>query len=110
MTLDVAGLLDGPTYDTYGEAATLTAVDRAGLEITVLFAIAEFDAAGAGGVVVPTIRPTCVLRLADLTAASLAREDLVEAAIVIGGTRYRVEATAPAANSRELRLILVEDP
>ena len=109
MTLDVAGLLDGPAYDTFGEAAELTAVDRVMLPITVLFAIAEFEAAG-DGVTVPTIRPTCVLRLADLAAASLAREDLVKAAIVINGTRYRVEATAPVENVRELRLILIEDP
>ncbi len=110
MTLDFAGLLDAPAYDTYGEAAELTAVDRAMLPITVLFAIAEFEAPGAGGVVVPTIQPNCVLRLADLTAANLAREDLVKAAIVINSVRYRVDGTALVENVRELRLILIEDP
>ncbi len=118
MTIDFAGLLDAPAYDNFGVAAVLTAVDKAALPITVLFSMEEFEAAGDGGVVVPTIQPTCVLRLADLTAASLAREDLVKAAIVItpdaalpnDSVRYRVEATAPVENVRELRLILIENP
>jgi hypothetical protein len=110
MTIDFAGLLDAPAYETFGVAATLTAVDHAPLALTVLFDMREVDEAGAGGIIVPTIRPTCVLRLADLAAAGLAREDLVKAAIVIDGTRYRVESTAPTSNARELRLILIEDP
>ncbi len=111
MTLDFAGLLDAPNYDTFGAAATLTAVGRAALEgLLVLPKIVEVEEAGAGGIIVPTLKPACDLRLADLTAANLAREDLGKAAIVFGGTRYRVLATAPTANARELRLILIEDP
>ena len=39
MTIDLAGLLDAPVYDTWGAAAVLTAVDKAALPITVLFSM-----------------------------------------------------------------------
>lgn len=110
MTLDFAGLLETPAYDIFGVAAILTAIDRAALTITVLDKIVEVEEAGASGVIVPTLRPAIDVRLADLEAAGLAREDLVKAAIVFGGTRYRVISTQPTANARELRLILIEDP
>ena len=110
MTLDFEGLLEDPVYDAFALAATLTVAGRAALSIDVLESTFAVEEAGAGGIVVGTLKPACDLRLADLTAASLAREDLVKAEISFGGLVYRVLATAPAANSRELRLILVENP
>ncbi len=110
MSLDFEGLLEAQAYDHFGESATLTAVGRAALTITVLSKLVEVEEAVAGGIIIATLKPACDLRLSDLAAASLAREDLVNAALVLGGTRYRVLATAPTKNTRDLRLILVEDP
>ncbi len=110
MSFDFEGLLEDPIYDGFALTASLTAVGQAALSIEVLESTVEVEEAGAGGIIVPSLKPSCTLRLSDLTAASLAREDLDKAAIVFGGLRYRVLATAPAANSRELRLILIEDP
>ena len=109
MSVDFAGLLDAPAYDTFGVTAVLTAVGRPALTLTVLDKIVEVKEAGASGVVVPTSRPAIDLRLADLEAAGLAREDLKKAEVVFGGLRYRVLATAPTSNVRELRLILIEE-
>ena len=110
MSIDFAGLLDAPAYDTFGVLVVLTAIDRAALTVTALDKIVEVEEAGASGVIVPTLRPVIDVRLADLEAAGLAREDLVKAEVVFGGVRYRVLATEPTSNARELRLILIEDP
>lgn len=110
MTLDFAGLIETPVYDTFGLSAVLTVDGRAALSVDVLESTEEVEEAGASGVIVPTIKPACELRLADLTAANLTREDLVKAQIVFGTVTYRVLSTAPTMNSRTLRLILIEDP
>ncbi len=110
MTLDFAGLIETPVYDTFGLPAILTVAGRAALSIDVLESTVEVEEAGASGIIIPTIKPACELRLTDLTAASLAREDLVKAEIVFGGVTYRVLSTAPTMTSRALRLILIEDP
>lgn len=108
MPIDFAGLLDKPAYATFGSEALLTPVSKPALALTVLDKIVEIEEAGASGVIVPTFRPACDLRLADLAVAGLAREDLAKAEIVFGGVTYRVLATQLIANSRELRLILIE--
>ena len=110
MTIDFAGLLDAPAYDTFGETATLTPDGLPAVTVTVLCKIVEVEEAGAGGIVIPTLKPAADMKLADLTAAGLVREQLLKAALVLGGVRYRVIATAPAENLRELRLILIEAP
>ncbi|HDZ74375.1 MAG TPA: hypothetical protein ENH55_16750 [Aurantimonas coralicida] len=109
MTIDFAGLLDAPAYEIFGVEAVLTPVGRLPLTLDVLNHIVEVEEAGDSGVVVPTVRPAVDLQLADLAPAGFGREDLVKAEVTFGGVRYRVLATAPTSNARELRLILIED-
>lgn len=107
MTLDLAALLDAPVYATFGVEAEITPAGLPPLpKIPVLFRAQEVDEEGASGGVVSTIRPVATLKLADL--GGLPRAALAKAEVLIGGIRYVVHATAPAASLRELRLILIE--
>ncbi len=108
--IDFGALLDAPTYLILGAGAVLTPRGGKDLPITVLTQVIEVDETAPSGVVTPTLRTVATLKLADLAAGGLAREDLEKAAIVFGGVRYEVLATAPASSLRELRLILIEVP
>ena len=108
MTIDFAGLIDGPAYETFGVEALISPVNKPAFTPIVLAKTVEVEEAGASGVVVPTLRPAADLRLADLAAAGVTRQDLAKAEVVFGGVTYRVDATMPLANSRELRLLLIE--
>ncbi len=110
MSFDFEALLEDPVYDAFALSAVLTVHSHAALTIDVLESTIEVEEAVAGGVIMGSTKPSVTLRLSDLTAASLARKDMVGASIVVNGIRYRVMATAPSSTSRELTLILVEDP
>ena len=110
MSFDFEALLEDPVYDAFALTAVLTVHGHAALSIGVLESTIEVEEAVAGGVMMASPKPSVTLRLSDLTAASLAREDMVKASLVVSGVRYRILATAPSSTSRELTLILVEDP
>ncbi len=118
MSFDFEALLEDPVYVAFALTAVLTVHGHAALTIDVLESTIEVEEAVAGGVVMASTKPAVTLRLSDLTAASLAREDMVKASLVpstespqlLGGVRNRVMATAPSSTSPELTLIVVEDP
>ncbi len=108
--VDFGALLDGPAYRILAADAVLTPLGGKDLPIAVLTQVIEVDEAGPSGAVIPTLRTVATLQLVDLADGGLTRQDLEKAAIVFGGVRHEVLATAPAASLRELRLILIEVP
>ena len=108
MTLDLAGLVDGPVYDTFGVAATITPAGQGAVTFTVLDRSIEVEDAGAGGVVVLSVAPILRLRLSELKAQGLERADLEKAEVQLGETLYVVLASSLARNRRELDLTLTE--
>ena len=109
MTIDFAGLLDAPAYSLLGTDAVITPPGGvASNPIRVLDKTVEVEEAGASGVIIPTVRPAADLRLADLAAEGLTREDLKKAEVTFAGVLYRVLATQPGKNARDLCLILTE--
>ena len=108
MSVDFAGLLDAPAYATFGVTAAITPNGGVAVSLTVLDKVVEVIETGASGVEIPTLKPAADLRLEEMATVGLTREDLTKAEIVFGGVTYKVEATMPVANTRELRLILSE--
>jgi hypothetical protein len=109
-----ASMLYGASYLTMGTDAELILADY-GKPV----AIRAIDKTGGvtvdeGKTGLSTIKPAAVVRMADLTAAGIKRNELRKASLSMNGKTFRIESTLPRPSPAgeadgELYLFLIED-
>lgn len=87
--LDLQGLLYTPVYDTWGVPAT-----GLGSTVTVLDRTAGISIPDSR-TQIETVRPVALVRAAELAAAGISVDDLVDNQITFNGQTWRIKAYRP---------------
>lgn len=92
--MDYQALLYNPTQLIFGVTAVLTpaAASPGALTLSAIDKTMGITVADAREIGVETIQPAAVIRMAELLAGGLAREDLSEASLSMNGKTWRVES------------------
>lgn len=109
MTLDFAALLDAPVYAQLGVTVTLSTATKGPETLSGRPRNEEVLEPGQSSVAVPTVRRAVILRRAELGEKGFDDTDLDDARLAMNGVDYKVYATGPAAEEREIALFLVLD-
>lgn len=92
--MDWTAILLDPNYAAFGVDATLTiapgTTDQAEHSLTVIDKTSGVPVTGAAGFEVETITPAAVVRMAELTAASVARTALDRGTIEFNGKTWAI--------------------
>lgn len=93
--MDYQATLYDPIYDVLGVEAVITPDSTVG-PVTVT----AIDKTGcipipSGGIEIETIEPAAVIRMAELLAAGITRDDLEGGTITFNGATWRIKATLP---------------
>jgi hypothetical protein len=103
-----------PIYSTLGVTISFALSDNTLFDIVGIDKSGGVEVAGSS-VDVPTVRPACVVRMADLIELGKAPEDLIEAILSLNGVAWRVVTYFPKPSplgeaDGELYIILEEAP
>lgn len=112
MPLDYTATMHGPIYEALGVAIQGVLADDTVFELTGLDKTTGVEVMDSA-VNVPTIRPACVVRMADLIALAISPEQLIDALLQINGQSWSVvsyfpKSTPAGMSDGELYIILTE--
>lgn len=107
-------LLLDPIYTALGVTVTFVLADDTIIELVGIDKSGGVEVASSS-VDIPTVKPACVVRMADLIELSRAPEDLIDAILTLNGVAWRVVTYFPKPSPRgeadgELYIILEEAP
>ena len=111
--MDWQGSLYDPVYDVLGVPATIApGGDTGDVAVTAIDRTGGIEVAAPGGAI-ETVRAAATVRMAELAAAGLAREDLPDGTIALNGVTWTIKATMPRPSPKgggdgELLLVLEE--
>lgn len=105
-------LLLAPIYTAFGVTISFVLANDDMIEIIGLDKSGGVEVA-SNSVEVPTVKPACIIRMADLIELDLAPEDLIEATLSLNGVSWRVVSYFPKPSplgerDGELYIILSE--
>lgn len=93
MTIDWSARLLDPLYRRLGVPATVTPPERPSFALTVIDRTAGMQTPGE--IAVSSLRPAAVIRVREMLAAGLVREELDCARIAFNGAAWTITATEP---------------
>lgn len=94
MAIDFSALLYGPVHTAFAVDVTVTTDDGATLTLPALDKSVPFETAD-NGLTIETMRPACVVRVAELTALGTNADALINAELSMNGSQWRVEGVQP---------------
>lgn len=89
MAIDFDAVLFGPVYGVLAVGIALTLSDTSEMELRGIDKTSGVEV-GQAGVDVQTVRPAAIVRGADLVAAGVEPDELLEATAIINGASWRV--------------------
>jgi hypothetical protein len=114
MTMDYTAILYDPLYASFGTDAVIRCLYSVAFPIRAIDCTSGIEVTEGSGIDVKTIRPAAIVRMRELTALGLGREDLEDAALELHDKLWRVKASMPKPGPQgeangELYLFLIED-
>lgn len=92
--IDFDAAMLGPIYATLGVSATLTIVDPSDdFDLTVIDKTGGVEV--GENVEVPTIKPCAAIRISDLTALGLSKDDLIDGTLTFNGSSWTITNVVP---------------
>jgi hypothetical protein len=111
--MDLQSLVLSPVYATWGVDATLCPALGGPVTVRVLDRTSGVEVASASNTEILTIRPAALVRVSELEASGVQRDELRKAELAMNGKTWRIEASLPkptpnGESDGELMLILIE--
>lgn len=110
--IDFGALLYDPIYAVLGVPALLTpSTDASEIPLTVIDKTEGVAIDEGNGISISTIKPAAMVRMSEITAKGMTRDDLKKGSICFNGHDWTIVATQPKpspSGSGELYLILQE--